>query len=221
MTDSGSMSSVRISTDAFPERARLALWREIYGRNIVNVDIEPLDDRPFHASVLFHALPGLGVAIGSRSDASCIGSRRGLAKTQDQVILTLATKGEYCLAQLGREIAGGPGSGALLSGADPGSATLRGDGAFVTLAFPRAALQALVPDLGAVLARPIPASNEALRLLTGYLRVFKNLDGPMSPAASRAFATHVLDLTALAVGACGESGEIAACARPGSTPCCG
>ena len=59
---------MRLSTDAFPEAMRLSAWREIYGRNVAQFDIEPLDDRPFHADVTFHQLDGIGFAVGSRSD---------------------------------------------------------------------------------------------------------------------------------------------------------
>ncbi|HZU89430.1 MAG TPA: helix-turn-helix domain-containing protein [Stellaceae bacterium] len=209
MAESHPTGPVRITTDAFPERSRLELWREIYGRNIVNVDIKPLDDGPFHASVAFHALPGLGVAVGSRSDASYIVQKRGAAKAQDQVLLTLPTRGHAHMEQLGREYSGRPGSAILVSGAEPGAATLRGDGAFITLAFPRAALQGLMPDLGAALMRPIPEGNQALRLLINYLGLLNSFDGALDSALARAFSTHVLDLTALALGAGGEAREIA------------
>jgi hypothetical protein len=39
----------RFSTDAFPERERVAAWREIFGRTVVNLDIEPLNPEGFHA----------------------------------------------------------------------------------------------------------------------------------------------------------------------------
>ena len=37
------------------------MWRELYGRNIASVDIEPIGDEPFHASVTFQGLPGVGL----------------------------------------------------------------------------------------------------------------------------------------------------------------
>jgi AraC-like DNA-binding protein len=201
------MRSVRISTDAFPERSRLALWREVYGRNLAHADVEPLDDRPFRASATFHNLPELGVAIDSRSDARYVFGKQAVAKAKDQAVLALVARGVGHVAQLGREASSRLGGAVLVSGADPLSATLRGDGVCVTLAFPRATLQALVPDLGAALVRPIHESNEALRLLIDYLGVLNDQDRAMDPALARSFATHVRDLTALAIGARGEARE--------------
>ena len=210
MAEPGPIGPIRISTDEFPERARLSRWREVYGRNITHVEIEPLDDRPFHASVTFQALPGLGVAIGSRSDARYFNTKQSVSRTQDHVMLSMATRGFAHVQQLNREVSGGPGSAVLLSGAELGSATLRGDGAFMTLAFPRAAVETLIPDLSSAIVRPIRETNQALRLLIGYLRVLSDSERLTNKDLARAVATHVLDLTALAVGACDEGGEIAA-----------
>ena len=47
----GSARRIHISTDMFPDEKRLALWREVYGRGIAKVDIDPIGDEPFHADV--------------------------------------------------------------------------------------------------------------------------------------------------------------------------
>src|SRR6266511_1649383 len=39
----------RFSTDAFLQRERVAAWREIFGRTVVNLDIEPLNPDGFYA----------------------------------------------------------------------------------------------------------------------------------------------------------------------------
>jgi hypothetical protein len=69
MQDFGSQRSrLHVSTDAFLEDKRLAMWREIYGRGI-GVDIEPIGDGPFQADVTFSLLPNVAIAAGSRSPA--------------------------------------------------------------------------------------------------------------------------------------------------------
>ena len=69
MQDFGSQRRVHISTNTFPEHKRLAMWREVYGRGITSVDIQPIGDDPFHADVTFNLLPNVSVAVGSRSPA--------------------------------------------------------------------------------------------------------------------------------------------------------
>jgi hypothetical protein len=56
----------RFSTEAFPEHERVAAWREIFGRTVVNLDIEPLNPDGFHADATICQLPGLGVLCASR-----------------------------------------------------------------------------------------------------------------------------------------------------------
>jgi hypothetical protein len=51
----------RFSTDAFPERERVGAWRELFGRTVVNLDIEPLNPDGFRAEATVCQLPGLGV----------------------------------------------------------------------------------------------------------------------------------------------------------------
>lgn len=209
MTEFELAAPVHVSTDSFPDSQRIARWREIYGRNIAHVDIEPLDDQPFRAEAAFLTLPGLTVAVGSRSHSRYVIGKLGAAKAQDLVVLSLMTKGLGHVSQLGREASGGPGSAILLSGAEQAAGTLRDDGACVTLTLPHAALKDIVPDIGAAFARQIPKSNPALRLLIDYLGALRGGVGAMDAALAQAFSKHVLDLTALAVGACGEPREIA------------
>src|SRR5213078_2215339 len=64
----GSQRRIRVSTDDFPDEKRLAMWRELYGRGITHVDIEPLSDE-FRADVTFNLLPNVSIAAGSRSPA--------------------------------------------------------------------------------------------------------------------------------------------------------
>jgi hypothetical protein len=62
-------SSVRrFTTKALAERDRVPMWREEFGRALVEVDIEPhaSHDRPFHAEATLAALPAhLGGADGA------------------------------------------------------------------------------------------------------------------------------------------------------------
>jgi AraC-like DNA-binding protein len=192
---------VHISTDSFPDRQRLAMWREIYGRNITNVDIETIGDEPFHASVTFQRLPGLGIVSGSRSAAHYHITRQHLARAGDEVGFSMMLSGASTMQQLGREIVGRPGSAVLISGTDPSVSTRQRLGNFVTIVLPRPALAALVPNLGAAYARQIPAENEALRLLLSYIGTLHRGDTLKMPELAQACASHIIDLAALAIGA--------------------
>ncbi|MFB9264173.1 AraC family transcriptional regulator [Bradyrhizobium erythrophlei] len=191
---------VQASTDAFPARRRLAMWREIYGRNIANVDIETIDDTPFHASVTFQGLPDVGVVTGSRSPAHYHITRQHLATARDGFGLSMLLNGAATTRQLGRELTVRPGTASVISGTDPSVNTMHTSGSFITLVLPRPDVAALVPHLGAAYARQIPADNGALRLLIRYVQTLQG-SGPLDAVLAKAAASHIVDLAALAIGA--------------------
>ncbi len=183
------------------------MWREVYGRNIAHVDIDTIGDEPFHASVTFQSLPGVGLVSGTRSAAHYSITRQHLAHARDGFGLSVLTSGASTTRQLGREIIGRPGSAAVISGTDPSVSTMHTPGSFVTIALPRPQVAALVSDLSAAYARPIPADNEALRLLLRYVDTLHGGEALGTPAIAEAAARHIVDLAALALGAKADAAE--------------
>lgn len=202
MTEPKSRSApARVSTDAFPLQQRLAKWREIYGRSIANVDIEPIGDEPFHASVTFQSLPGIGLVSGSRSPAHYHLTRQHLVGARDGFGLSVLISGASTTKQLGREIVGQPGTAVVISGTDPSVSTMHQMGKFLTIVLPRPELAARVRDLDSAYARQIQAENGALQLLVQYVNTL-HASGPLDdPTLAQAVAAHVIDLAALAIGA--------------------
>lgn len=200
---------MRLSTDAFPEAARLSAWREIYGRNVAQFEIEPLDDRPFHADVTFHHLAGLGFAVGSRSDANYVMTPALAAGACDNVIFGAVLQGCGVIAQFGREATIGAGSGVLLSGNDPSAFALRDHGRGLTLLLPRDSFVPMIANPDAAFARAIPAGTAALRHLIEYLGIVQANFDPAAADLGRLAAQHITDLAVLAVGATQEVAEFA------------
>src|SRR5215510_13890827 len=71
----GNVAKFRFSTDDFSERERLTAWREIFGRTVCRLDIEPLAGPRFQAESTVYALPGIGVLSGSCSGVDLTHSR--------------------------------------------------------------------------------------------------------------------------------------------------
>jgi AraC-like DNA-binding protein len=77
------------------------------------------------------------------------------------------------------------------------------------IALRRRKLASMVPGLEDTFLHPIPTNNEALQLLTNYVRL---LDGALTLTTSevrRTFVGHVYDLAALAIGASRDAAETA------------
>lgn len=208
MTNFETPGPINVSTQAFPPDKRLAMWREIYGRNIGNFDIEPIGDGPFHADVVFHPLPGVGVAIGSRSAAHYRITRELARRGRDIIVLSMLRSGVATTSQLGKQATCGVGDAVVLTATEPSTSTLHGMGSFVTLSLPRPAIEAMVPDLSSRLAQHVRGDNVALRLLIKYLDVMVGAD-LATPDVARSVSAHILDLAALAIGAPGDRAAVA------------
>jgi AraC-like DNA-binding protein len=198
-----------ISTQAFPEKRRLAMWREVYGRGITNVDIEPIGDTPFHADMTFDILPEVGIASGSRSPAHYRVTRELAKHSSDVVILSILHSGVATTSQFGEELSCAAGSACLLASDSPFTASLHSHGRFTTLALPHRSLAALAPDFTSAFRQSIPGTNPALRLLTQYLDFVCDGDKLAEPDIRRSVSNHILDLAALAIGVRGDFAEIA------------
>jgi AraC-like DNA-binding protein len=97
----------------------------------------------------------------------------------------------------------------LMSNADVGDMTLASNTRFTTFRIPRAAIAPLVPDIGSMIARRVPASTPALQLLTRYLDIFREVEALASPRLQHLAVTHVYDLLALALGVTHDAAAVA------------
>ena len=120
MRDSEPFRQAHISTRDLPEKNRLATWREIYGRGIANVDIEPIGDEPFHADVTFNLLPNVSIAAGSRSPAHYRNTPELVARSsKDVIVISALRSGTASATQFDRELIDGVGSASVLTPTDP------------------------------------------------------------------------------------------------------
>jgi AraC-like DNA-binding protein len=197
---------VHFSTDALPERDRMAIWREVFGRHLLKLEFEPIPDERFYVTSTLRSLSGLSLATGTRAGFSAARTRKLIADSDD-LVLTINTEGTAYASQFGRETPIAPYEGVFLSAADLGKITYPTHARYIAVSLPRKTIAPLVNDLDTVLARRLP-QGEAMRLLTTYAT---GLDGQnlTSPALRHAFATHLLDLITLTIGANSEAAEVA------------
>jgi AraC-like DNA-binding protein len=209
MQDLQLLRRVRISTQDLPEDKRLATWREVYGRGIANVDIEPIGDAPFRADVTFNLLPNVSIAAGSRSPAHYRVPRELVGRGRDGIAISILRSGVASATQYGKQLIDGVGSASVLASDAPSTSTLHSDGSFITLALSLPTLAALVPNYSSAFGRPISSDNPALRLLTRYLDIVQASAEAEDPEIAASVSAHIFDLAAIALGARGDSADIA------------
>ncbi len=200
------MPVFQFSTDIFAGRERLSAWREVFGRTVCSLDIEPLEPASFASDATVCQLPGLGVLFAS-SGAMVLSHTRQLIVDGDLSFMA-APSCRYLASQLGRTVELEAGAGVLMTNAEVGSMRLAAASRFVTFRVPRAAILPLVPDLEAAVARRIPADNPALKLLVGYLESSRETQALTTPGLQHIAVTHVYDLLAVALGATRDAAEI-------------
>lgn len=198
---------LRFSTDALPPRDRLAIWREVFGRYVVTAQVEPVGDEVFSQTATLRELPGL--SLGSFSSTAYQGtrSRNLVADGNDNLLLVVNVAGRSQFRQLGREAVIASHEGVLMANAEHGSGIYPSASRHLTISVPRQTLVPVVSDPESIACRPLPRSD-VLRLLISYVQSTDSLTLD-SPGLAQAFATHLQDMMALAIGATSEGEEVA------------
>jgi len=209
MQDTGTFRRASISTADFPEGQRLQMWREIYGRGITNVDIDPIGDAPFRASVTFDLLPNVSIAGGTRSPAHYSVTHDQASRFKDILVISTLRSGSASATQFGKELISGVGSASVIAPQAPVTSTMLTEGSFVTLALSLPALAKLAPHYTKAFGRSIRHDNQALRLLTQYVGIVQGGEPLTDAATAKSVSDHLMDLTALALGTLGDHAELA------------
>ncbi len=192
---------LRFSTTDFPEHDRVAIWREVIGRKIVRIDIEPLGEHPFQVEATLRGLPELGIMSAEMSPFRLERSPGLVADGNDDLRLAVNLSGREIVFQRGREALLDPGDAVLVSMGECGSIVRPSAGRRIGFNIPRKAIASLVADIDATCARSIPRDTPALRLLIAYLGILRDETALATPQLRRAVAFHIHDLVALAIGA--------------------
>lgn len=200
---------VRFSTDDFPERDRVAVCREVIGRNIVRLDFEPLQDWPLHIDSSLRQLPGLGIMSGEISGIRSTRTSELLADGNHDLRLAVNVSGAATFSQRGREVALAVGDAILVSMAEPGAVARSSPGQHIGLQIPFNILAPLVTRVEDAVLQKIPCGTAALRLLTSYLGVLEDNQALATPEVRGLVVCHVHDLVALAIGATRDAEAVA------------
>lgn len=195
---------LRFSTADFPERDRLTMFREMFGRGVANMDITPLGEE-CRAEIEARLFPGASVMWGSNS-AHRFEKSRDLGKSDDDCLFAWASS-PGLFRHLGKQMTVAAGPAVLMSCADKATVENADPIEHVTLKLPRAALKAQIRGLEGAFMRPVPTETDALRLLKSYLATVRTDHATAGIDVQRAMVLHVCDLVVLALGATRDGAE--------------
>jgi AraC-like DNA-binding protein len=201
---------LRVTTQAFQKQAfqktdGIEEFREIFGRKILGIEIDPLDGQALEIDFTLRSLPGLAMATGSLSP---VRNRHAAALIDnDDFVLAVVQQGVGELHQHGR-----------VTTVNEGEAVLTANGAVATFAGPvptrminfrlsRDFLAAHVADLDDRVARPIAKENRILQHLLKYASVL-DVPSELGTAELRHMAAmHIHDIAALLLRGEGSAGQ--------------
>jgi len=186
---------LRISSDEFPERSRIAMWRENYGRMLCRFNMEPLPHSEFRADCRVHRLPGLSVISGTGG-----GLRQELISDgNSDFCLVVNFNGQLMLSQRGAQFALGEQEATLLSFGETGEFSRPTLGHFRCLRMPRSMIDPLLPNADDQVMRRIPRNSVMLQLLAGYLGLLEESCVLADPQTVPLIVSQIYNLVAATI----------------------
>lgn len=200
----------RFSTEDLPERDRLGIYREHFGRTLFRLDIEPVPDLAFRSDVTMHALPGVAISSHTGGGFRAWRTPELISDARDEYLLIANLKGPSVIAQRRREFTIEERGATLVTLDEVGGVihpTL--DHHHFVLNMPRAAIAPFVRHAEDALMRPIPREQAALRLLIKYIALLQDGEVPLEAPLRPLVAGHIHHLVAAAIGATRDAMEVA------------
>ncbi|HWT98891.1 MAG TPA: helix-turn-helix domain-containing protein [Terriglobales bacterium] len=195
------LEPIRFSTAALPDHERVPVWREVFGRQVVKVEMEPLGDGPFHSEADIRILPDLTISAIKISANKVHRTPQLVADGSDDFIFALMTEGQAHASQNRREASFGPGEAILWSNAKTGTCSYGMPIEFFALTIPREILRTMVADPDRVAMSKVPRQCGITHLLAHYLKLLMAEIEHVPPELRAISAAHVRDLVSLTVGA--------------------
>lgn len=94
--------SMHVTSAAFSGRDRVEAFWETYGRQVMQLEIDPHPDHPFELDFIIRGLPGFGLASGIISPTRNTHTAEMI--DDDDIVLVFPSQGCGILQQIGREV---------------------------------------------------------------------------------------------------------------------
>jgi AraC-like DNA-binding protein len=196
------MKTLRVTTEAFHEHGGIDAFREVFGREILGIEIDPLEGHPLDINLTLRSLPGFAMASGSLSPMR--NRHTSSLLDNDDVVLVVMQSGVGEVNQYGRIATVNEGEAVLTANGSEATFTGRTATRVINLRLSRSLLTPHVADLDALVARPIPRDNRILRLLVGYATMLNDQDKLATSELRHIVAAHMHGLAALLLGGKGD-----------------
>lgn len=194
-------SSLFLSTASLPARDRLPVWREVFGRTMVRLDIEPTKGTTFHAEGELCALPDAAFASVEVSPVRVSRTHRLIDDAMAETVFLITADASVRIAQTGREAVIGPGDAIFVLGGEQSVIQWHQRARFTNISVPIHGLKEKLRACEDIAMTVVKRQSETLDLLLGYTGLLQNRRKPLPDGLGRIAADHIRDLMAAMVGA--------------------
>jgi AraC-like DNA-binding protein len=202
----GELVALSLSSRSFDEPDKFGAFHERYGRDILKLEIAPLQDEPFGIDIRIRALPGLAFSISQTSAIRC--QHKPSMIDHDDPVLVFMQSGTAQYQQNGQETTIHAGDALLTSGGTAGTAHHTAS-RIINCRISRSLIAPLVSNFDEAVGKPIDKSNPAFSLFWGYAKVLNEQQALSDPTVRRAVVTNFIDLAAVILGAKQDAGYLA------------
>lgn len=173
-------------------------FREIFGRKILGIEIDPLGGHKLEIDLTLRALPGFAMAAGSLSPMR--NRHTSALIDNDDLVLVVMQDGIGEVSQHGRTATVRAGEAVLTANGSVATFSGHTPTRVINLRLSRDSLAPHVANLDDLVAQPIPKDDRILELLVGYATML-NQQSELAMAELRGLvAGHMHDLAALLLG---------------------
>ena len=192
---------MRFSTRWLPERDRLDIWHEEFGRRFVRLEVGPLNDGPLLYETAFQSYGRASVGMGEISAISCARTKEMLGDGNADIVLLIPQSGNIGAEQGRIDETIEAGHCLVRRSSEVGRTSLQ-PGGFLTLNLPVEQLSERVANIDLLSMAAIQPDNPALQLLKTYCGALAAQDTEaFSQAHFKAVDDYLIDLASLAIGA--------------------
>lgn len=197
MNEQGSSGwAATVSTASLPAPERLPVWREVFGQKMVRLDIEAMQNAPFHAEGTFCALPGAALASVTATAVRIARNKRLIADDIADMVFIVTADAPLHVAQCGKEQVLDAGDAIFLRGAECSAIRSQQWTRFTNISVPADTLSPLLSGCSDLSMTVVPGQSDLLRLLLGYVDLIRARSDPSLGAFGPCVANHIRDLVA-------------------------
>ncbi|QIL72997.1 AraC family transcriptional regulator [Diaphorobacter sp. HDW4B] len=195
-----------IRTEPIRTAPALRAFQEDFMQLLGGIQVEPLHSQPLSMNGSITLFGSTMIGSFQTTPTRCIHPSN--ARMDDNVVLYGWAKGQGSLRATGQQWDFGEGDAMLSQMGLPETATHHTLSDLWSVSLSRSMLASMRIDVDAALLRPL-RNNAAAHMLMGYAQLLSEHCALATPELRRAAHLHLHDLAALAVGALGESAQLA------------